>query len=94
MQCDNATVHVCQNFVQWFLDNKIRCQTSCPYEAHQNVCAERAVGTVTTGAHMVMSATGVRGGAWAHAILYAVFIHNVAHSPRLCTSPHVLMKGS
>ena len=80
--------------MQWFLDNKIQRQTSCPYEAHKNGCTERAVGTITTGARTVMLATGVRGGAWAHAIQYAAFIHNVAHSLRLSTSPHVFMKGS
>ena len=94
MLCDNATVNVFQNVVQWFLGNKIQRQTSSPYEAHQNGCTKRAVGSVTTGARTVMSATGVGGGVWAHAIQYAAFIHNVAHSPRLGTSPHVLMKGS
>ena len=90
---DNASVNVSKTVELLLLKRNIRSETSNPYEPWQNGTPERMIQTVVGTARTVMLASGLVGRFWFHALLYAVYIHNIQYSGVTKTSPHVLMFG-
>mmetsp|Transcript_27 Transcript_27/g.27 ORF Transcript_27/g.27 Transcript_27/m.27 type:complete len:129 (-) Transcript_27:2807-3193(-) len=69
---------------KYLADRGITYQTTVPYNSHQNGVSERAIGTLTEKARVMMFATNTPLSFWAEAISCAAFPHQQVTLARYC----------